>query len=758
MIRAFRAFFNLEAKRSWTPRNMIVLSVFLVVALYFMQTGIQQYRDIEKNREEFQEIEALKVRSFQNWEQYGGYGFRLYYIPSVVSIFFDNSNLFTELTAQIDVGEKLNIYNSFKGKSVFTHKPGRRLDFAGIFLLFGNLMALFYGFEGFKDREYLRFLSSMFRHRRVYSYIWLSRVTLMTLFFLFVFGSALILLKINGILGLMGGQWLKLTVFLVAMLMMQVIFFSMGSIAASLESRMKGVFIFLGWFVLVYLLPVVFNIIMAANSRDMITNYQAEYQKLAALMDFETEVVEKLGNDLTEYRKLRMVVASPPDEVLTYRRLTGLYYWVNRQVKNLENEKHNYNYFKDILSQLSGFREWLETQKNKELSRIKDLEEYKTWIHAQTRSSELLANITQVRNQMMAEYTNEKFEDTMLGMEMTLVEDMQGEDKTLQILSGIFPTTFYLALNNEISSRGYQGVIDFHRYAREIKRKFFHFYAPQKVKDDEARARGGRVPVENFFEDEKNKKKGISNVLTGVSRFPDNFVFGFCVVLFWTGFIPLVSYGVYRKSLFAFSEETIEGLSELDIELNEGIVNVVLSRRKGICDHLYKFLSERHKRLDVMVSRHGRQLISTKRSENGNNEFVYLCQPQEVPGDIKVKDFAFFFKQLLKLPQKVLDNVDSRVDLKRYYKKRFNEIETLGDKGKILFELAGLKHSDYFLLYNFTNGMELDYRHQIVTRIEELKNQGVSFLYFSNDVSLAQRLGDYISILKKESELMTFKV
>ncbi len=47
------------------------------------------------------------------YTQYGGYGIYLYSMPSPLSIFFNNTNLFTELTAHVDAGEQSNISKSF---------------------------------------------------------------------------------------------------------------------------------------------------------------------------------------------------------------------------------------------------------------------------------------------------------------------------------------------------------------------------------------------------------------------------------------------------------------------------------------------------------------------------------------------------------------------------------------------------------------------------------------------------------------------
>jgi hypothetical protein len=183
--------------------------LFLFLSLYFVQDGIDDYKRVIQNKENFQQVERINIEKFVNYLQYGTYGFRLLFIPSPLNILFANSGVISELTAFVDSGVRLRIYNSFIGKNLYAERSGGFKDFFGFILLLGSLLSLFAGYDSLNHREYLKFMSSMLSYKKVYFSIFWVRVILFNLFFLFTVGCALLLIRVNGI-SLSTGEYLKL--------------------------------------------------------------------------------------------------------------------------------------------------------------------------------------------------------------------------------------------------------------------------------------------------------------------------------------------------------------------------------------------------------------------------------------------------------------------------------------------------------------------------------------------------------------------
>jgi hypothetical protein len=283
----FFRIFSLETKRLFGKRTLGLFVLISLLSLYFVQLGIGQYKAIIESREKFQDLERTKVEQYINYSQYGAYGIRILFIPSPLSIYFANSSVISELTSNVDSGEGLKIYNSFKGKTLFTEKSGGFKDFSGIILLFGSLFVLYLGYESLVYKDYMRFLADFVAPPKLFASILLSRILLFTLVFAFNVGLSLSLLRINDIT-LSGEAFILLTVYIGVMALMLVFFFVLGSLGASFHSKFAGFAMIVSiWFVFVFLVPGTVNMVTARQAEDIESNYHLELEKLKTLMRFE---------------------------------------------------------------------------------------------------------------------------------------------------------------------------------------------------------------------------------------------------------------------------------------------------------------------------------------------------------------------------------------------------------------------------------------------------------------------------------------
>jgi hypothetical protein len=632
--------------------------------LYLTNTGINQYQDILTNQKEFQDIERLKARQWNNYDQYGGYGIYIYFIPSPLSIFFHNTNLFTELIAHVDVGERSNIYNSFKGKNIFSQKPGGFWDFAGVVLLFGSFMALYYGYDSIRDKEYLKFLSSLLGQRRVFGFILASRIILLSMFVFIATICAVFLIWIHGI-KLSITELIFLLIFFLFMLLMTVFFFSLGTICGSAKSGRLGRFLIVViWIGMVYFIPAAINKIVESSADKITSNYISELEKVRTLMKFENEVKEKVV-------KLR---------------------------KKLEEKGKPNIYINEAVRKLMG---------------------------------ELSEN-----------YLKNGFQDIQK-LEIDLENDIRARFKFFQAISIIFPSSFYLSINNEISSRGDENIIRFHQKARKIKNGFMRFYVEKKYSK-----LGPSVKVESFVKEDEN-------IYTGESRGPWNSWLGFFVTLLWIGCLFKWSNHRYQKSIFLVPEITIQGLSDLEIDIEAGKSNVVLSqgdKREAMKQHLFNVLAGHNKKFNGKVLWNEKDIVTEYREL----DFVYLCHPDDLPRDIKVKDFISFIGGALKVSEKDLGNLSVKLELNKIGKKTFNDLkDEFRKRGQILWAAARLRPKEVYLVNNFLKGMPPYFIDDFVRESKTLKETGTSLLYITNDVFIGRKIGDYISFLKDDADLMS---
>jgi hypothetical protein len=231
-------------------RNAIIILLLLFFSLVFIQTGIDNYKSLLDYKYKFQEFERTKITQYINYSQYGAYGIRMLFVPAPISILFLNSAVIPDMNAYVDSGEQLKIFKPLKGKNIFDLNKFGFTDFSGIILFFGSLLALFYGYETFNSDEYLKFLSTVSSRKQVFLSMIFSRIILMFFLFLFILGSALLLIGLNDLYVPIDRY---LSSFVLAIILLLLFCFSIGTIIGTLHSRITGIITLLScWFVLLY--------------------------------------------------------------------------------------------------------------------------------------------------------------------------------------------------------------------------------------------------------------------------------------------------------------------------------------------------------------------------------------------------------------------------------------------------------------------------------------------------------------------------
>ena len=289
----FRWFFDFESRRFLCKRNLLIGILLYILSLGFLQVGIGDFFSQLDRKVKFQDIERKKVSLFVNYRQYGTYGFRTIFQPSPFSIFFHDSCVIPDMNAWVDSGERLRIYLPLKGRNIFELKKSGFTDFSGIVLFFGSLMALLYGLESYSSKEYLKFLSSMAGYRKVFLYIFLSRLLLLFLFMVVLIFLGLVVIALNGLIVPIGWYFF---VFVLGILFIPFFFFALGT--AFNRVRSKDVRSAAGlclWFFLVFVMPAAVNSFIARKANNIKPIYQLELEKLKIVMDFEQYAIKKVG-------------------------------------------------------------------------------------------------------------------------------------------------------------------------------------------------------------------------------------------------------------------------------------------------------------------------------------------------------------------------------------------------------------------------------------------------------------------------------
>jgi hypothetical protein len=143
---------------------------------------------------------------------------------------------------------------------------------------------------------------------------------------------------------------------------------------------------------------------------------------------------------------------------------------------------------------------------------------------------------TELEKEMFIFYWEGGFKE-MMRNEADMINEMKDNASFFQKLAAFFPSTFYLSVNTEMSSRGFANQAGFYEYARQKKKDFTWYLAQNYILSK-------KMVFSPFI-------KGNENIYRGQSQLPGNFNFGLAanlvwllvlLWLFWVGFNRMLDY------------------------------------------------------------------------------------------------------------------------------------------------------------------------------------------------------------------------
>ncbi|MCU0286490.1 MAG: hypothetical protein MUF15_08820 [Acidobacteria bacterium] len=283
---------------------LVFVLAFFVLAMYFIQVGSNRYQEALVNKEKFKQIEQSIVKKHMNYTAYGTQGFRILFMPSPVSIFFHDSGASSDLSATLDVEERLHISGSYTGRQMYRDLHHIYGDFGGLFTLFGTLMVLAYGFLSFRHIEYLESLGTMASLKGIYLYFVTARFLLLALYFTLVTAAGIGLGLLNKV-PFTGSDYFHITGYLGLWLLAAFVLFNAGVLITAIKSNFLGVTIIASlWIFLFYVSPLIVTQVANTSAAKMKPLYQQENEKWGAIMHFENRAVEEVGKFKPEIAKI----------------------------------------------------------------------------------------------------------------------------------------------------------------------------------------------------------------------------------------------------------------------------------------------------------------------------------------------------------------------------------------------------------------------------------------------------------------------
>jgi ABC-type transport system involved in cytochrome c biogenesis ATPase subunit len=302
-------------------------------------------------------------------------------------------------------------------------------------------------------------------------------------------------------------------------------------------------------------------------------------------------------------------------------------------------------------------------------------------------------------------------------MEETLLDEIEENINRFNNISLLTPSTIYYLNSIEVSTRGYESFKNFYSYLLDLKKKFVRFYIDRYYYNDP------KIMVNFIKEDE--------NLFHAKSRLPQNFTVGVLINLGYIIILFIVSFILFKRSLYKVRREEIEKLKDANIEVKAGELSVWLVKDDKFSNLLYNLLSGN---LDKVKQKGftGKVLVNGVdiAAEKSRQDFVYISRTENIPEDMRVRDFINFYARMQKIPAKEKRAILDSEDIKSTAGDTFSKL-TYIRKFNVLLAILKLKKKQVYLINDIATGLPVTSAIKLKEYMAELAEQGSPVIYLT---------------------------
>lgn len=203
-----------------------------------------------------------------------------------------------------------------------------------------------------------------------------------------------------------------------------------------------------------------------------------------------------------------------------------------------------------------------------------------------------------------------------------------------------------------------------------------------------------------------------------------------------------------------FLKKKIPEISDLSLQVKAGETFVLLSSGERVSNHLINIFTGRERDFSGTV-KIDQQNILTDLKELRKN-LVYIGKESDWPPVIRIKDIMGFLRRITRISEEEYEEFKIKMNLDQLNCYRINDLEEV-EKRRLLFSIVQLGKSNNYVIHDLAKGMPIDFILEFKENIRQLKHNGCSILYISDDVFFAPEIGDRIGFLKKGKLLLELK-
>jgi len=213
---------------------------------------------------------------------------------------------------------------------------------------------------------------------------------------------------------------------------------------------------------------------------------------------------------------------------------------------------------------------------------------------------------------------------------------------------------------------------------------------------------------------------------------PPNFWTGCINQILWIILLGTISFLLFKNLLVWMKKDDIKKLGKVDLKLEKGQVNVWLVKGIALILALYSIFSGKIKYL----TRKGfkGEVVLGDMNLTGLQEpieFTYICHPNNLPGDIKVKVMLIFYCRWTGQTREQMEKILGNEKLKDHLNQPIKKLEE-EKKFEIIMSYLEMTRGTVYLIDNVTSDIPPDDMVRFKQKMEELARQGATVIYLTS--------------------------
>jgi len=321
-------------------------------------------------------------------------------------------------------------------------------------------------------------------------------------------------------------------------------------------------------------------------------------------------------------------------------------------------------------------------------------------------------------------------------LETEMITGIQVQAGRLYLANVFTPVSFYSSVNNEISSRGYNFLVDFYKYIQGKQKGFVRYYFDHLFDD--------------FSKVEPYMKKE-DFVFQARPSLPRYFGVGLLLNALYILGLGFFSYFMFTRSIFKIKIKDSSKFKDRVITLEKGSKATCITPYNTTKGLIFNYFSGQKPEFP------GKIIAADKNVDMKeiNRGFIYICRPDDFPRDIRVADLLNLVIITSDLEKEEIEKLRADFKIKEIGKKYFIDL-SFREKIDILFAFVKVRKTETALFNELDKDLIMSDWEILVEKLDQIKDDRYLLFMTKNAFFSIRMVKDSWSSVAEDEDILKY--